>query len=290
MTRLFLLALFVAFALVTPAAAQASKVCDGNFERFLAGYTIGEEEIDALLHDDAAIAACRAQLDAGNREHRLIDAFIQRRRKTGTDEPKAARLFDALCTEGSKLACFYKMPWWKPGVTPERDAAEIARLQPMLATNLPAVATKAGVFMARRDWGTERRAMALRLLRSASGQGDYWATYELALAAGLDGNQGQQLALIRKAAEQGLVASWLKLADYQVVTVKDRAAGFALFHRAAGANPTFFRPSVAHAQFMVGRMLRDGDGVERDPVQAQRWLESAAALGNTHATRILQKK
>lgn len=274
---------------VAQSSAGPDQVCSGYFARFLEGYTIGQEEIDSLLHDDQAIATCSAQLDPSNADHQLIDALIKRRRKTNADETLAAQLFDNLCKQGNQLGCAYKTPWSKPGLTPARDAQEIARLK-TLNGDLPVVNTMTGYLMATSNPGPEEREMALRLLRRGSEQGDYWATYQLALLIAMDGNKQQALALLRKGAEQGLVASWLTLADRESVTLKDKPAAFALFMRAAAADPKFFRPSVAHAQFMVGRMLRDGEGVERNLAEAQHWLESAARFGNIHAQRALEKK
>lgn len=303
MIRLFLLATLLFALLGGSASAQtpSSKVCDGRFDRFLKGYSVSAAELMPFLHDDAAVDACAAQLDAHRPENMLIAAFLLHNRRVA--EPyKAYDAYQAACTQGSRLGCFYLVMFRHSTVTrpelalngPDADML-LPRISPLLDTDLPVINRVAGMLTA----GLLRRTLhdidrGEALVRRAEVQGDWWATRALEhflppskISTPL--RDAERLTLMARAADLGHTPSLIDIARH---AEHYRDYGSALFHyrRAAGNNTLLFQRDVAEAQFSAARLMQrfaDGTGHERREVR--RLLESATALGHAQAKEELAR-
>ncbi len=282
-------AVLLGIALTAQANAQPkpppAQVCDGRFERLLQGFRIGPGELDFFLQDRDAFAACRAQLDAGIAEHRLIAAWIAWVRGA-EDQAPAKQLFDAACAANNDVACFYAATY-QPGTTTRAkpDAAFLQRLRPLVA-KVPAAAHQAGYLLLRGGEGV--RADAERgtvLLAAAAGAGDRWASFDLAMR---DAANPDRLWL-QRAADAGHVPAQLFLA---AALKKDGQAkqSFDVIDKAARADPKFFRRFVAEARLQLALRYAQADGVEADPAQVRHWVQQSAELGNEEAPQIMQGK
>lgn len=297
MTRALLLALaLLAFAIPTTHAQPATEICDNRFERYLKGHFIEDGELMPFIGDDVALESCRSALDLRRREHALIEAWIAHRRRV-PDNVTAARLYHEHCAQGSALACAYAAQWRADSDRSAREPADILpQLLPLTGKGLPVADMMAGLLLATMGMGKGGdTGPGRRLLERASDAGDYAATIHLFFFTMIDPARPAEdfaplQALTEKAIAQGHVPSMRSWAQYQVQRRNDHDAAFALTMRAATADPRWFQPYIADAQYELWRLLKDGIGTAPDPAAAQRWLQSSAALGNPHARDELQKK
>ena len=96
------LALIALAATATTVRAQTPPPCGGNFERYLAGYTVAREEIDHVFLLAVELVACKKDLDRHDDEaHRLVTAMIQHRTRSND---RGAAIFAALCASGNRVA------------------------------------------------------------------------------------------------------------------------------------------------------------------------------------------
>lgn len=297
MIRTILLILFFAAALAPQAQAQPSKVCDGRFERMLAGYRIGAGELDTFLQDREAFAACRAQFDANIAEHRLIAAWLVWTRGA-EDLTPARQLFDAACREKNDVACYYAANF-EPG-TAKRAAAGpelLQRLRPLVA-NVPAAAHQAGFMLLRGSGVAADRARGEVLLAASAGAGDRWAAYDMAMrdVPALEQVQAPVAAArkadriwLQRAADGGHIPAAILLSAAQREE-GDGKASFDTIHKAATADAKFFTRFVAEARLQLALRYAQGTGVEHNPDQVRLWVQRAADLGNEQAKKIMQGK
>lgn len=272
-------------ATTQPATTRAEKVCDGRFERLLQGFRVGPGEIDDVLRDPAVTVACRAQLDAGVAEHRLIAAWIGWA-SGAPDQAPAKQLFDAACAASNDVACFYAATY-QPGTSTRAkpDAAFLQRLRPLVA-RVPAAAHQAGYLLLRGGDGVpadpERGAV---LLAAAAGAGDWWASFDLAMR---DSANPDRLWL-QRAADAGHVPAQLFLAA-ALKQEGQAKQSFEIIDKAARADPKFFRRFVAEARLQLALRYAQGEGVGADPAQVRHWVQQSAELGNEQARQIMQGK
>jgi hypothetical protein len=91
---------------------------------------------------------------------------------------------------------------------------------------------------------------------------------------GVQQNSQKGLELCAQAAEQGSIPAMLQIADFNLAlnTQESNASALHWYSNAASYRS-------AHAQFKIGLMLRDGQGLKQDPLEAREWFEKAAAQG-----------
>jgi len=161
--------------------------------------------------------------------------------------------------------------------------------------------------------GTEQSdALAAHWMKLAAQQGLSKAEYEYGLM--LEFGRGKQKAKpsevfswYQKAAKKGQAEAMLKVAQFLAdgigVHHNDKEAlQWALKAQAAGAKNTavLIQKIVAgitkkagkgdaQAQYLLSEMLMQGTGVEKDKVQAIKWAQKAAELGQTEAQLIIAK-
>ncbi len=287
MIRFILLVLvFSLFATARSYAQPSNQICGGHFERYLKGYWIGKGELDHFLQDQDALAACRLELDSSNDEHVLIDAYILWKGVI-SDSDAAVRLFESVCERRNGLACYYI----RFGPSRRYDNYDDSKARKDRAALIePPLPLSIGRW---RLTGTEPPAFIAHIkeqLRRASDWGDWWATENLIHLAADDGPDGlpEVYAYTLKAAEQGHVPSLNELAKGWLA-VDHHVGAIEFLRRAANADPRWFRADIARAQYLLGMLLREGERTPRNPIEARRWLQSAAALGNTQAKRELER-
>lgn len=302
--RLLALAtLALLFASTTHAQSQAEQICDGYFERFLKGYTIGRTELDDFLRDDAAIARCRAELDAGNDEHRLVEAFLLLKRRVEprddwqTSIGRAQAIFAESCARGRVLACVapFAHDWAGFPSSPTLTTQQTALLQSLLPHDLPVVnATLGAALLSAHGAAIVERRRGAELLRRATLQGDWWAPEYIAYRAQWDPETGSDIEAAttkwrQVAARLGntLSASFLV---HRPGVKDDPARFFAATKRVADSDPRFFRYQIAIARFNIAYAYETGQGVAADAAQARAWYARAAELGHGTARQKLDQK
>ena len=95
---------------------------------------------------------------------------------------------------------------------------------------------------------------------------------------GVDKDPVKGLALCQQSANQGSVPAMLRLAYFYLGEdeVRNETAALQWFSAAAGFNSV-------EAQYQLGVMLRDGLGIDQDPLVARDWFEQAANQGHVPA-------
>jgi len=91
---------------------------------------------------------------------------------------------------------------------------------------------------------------------------------------GLEQNSEKGLQLCEQAALKGSVPAMLNIADFNLALNTTRANLSALHWYSVAASY-----QSAPAQFSLGTMLLEGQGIAQDPLEAREWFEKAAAQG-----------
>lgn len=130
-------------------------------------------------------------------------------------------------------------------------------------------------------------AAAVSLWRTAAAQDDPDAQNALAVAHArgyvVQRDMDEALRLWRRAAEQGQTLAQYNLGNALVVTAQDRpqaTEGIAWLRRAADSGDQ-------QAQFVLANLYYTGQGVTRDPAEATRLWQMAAAQGHREAATAL---
>ena len=172
------------------------------------------------------------------------------------------------------IAMFYDLGWGRP-----TDPVKACQWYEQAAQDdIPVAADALGRCL---EQGIHRKpdpAQAAVWYQKAADLGLHYALCHLGdlyiSGLGVDGDPARGLALCQKSAEQGSVPAMLRLADYYQTEdgISNDESALHWLSAAAGYQS-------AEAEFQLGVMLRDGRGIDRDPIVARSWFEQAASRG-----------
>ena len=176
------------------------------------------------------------------------------------------------------LALFYEFGWGRPA-----DPVKACQwFEQAAQANIPDAADALGRCLAEGIHRDPDYAQAAHWYQKAADLGHHYSLCQLGAlyiaGQGVDKDPARGLELCRQSADQGSVPAMLELVRLhrEVDAVRDDEAALKWLSTAASHNSI-------EAQFQLGEILRDGRGIEKDPLLAHSWFEQAAGRGHVPA-------
>ena len=176
------------------------------------------------------------------------------------------------------IAMFYDLGWGRPA-----DPVKACEWYEQAAQgDIPVAADALGRCLEEGIHREKNQAQAAVWYQKAADLGLHYSLCHLGAlyiaGEGIEKDPDKGLALCQQSADQGSVPAMLLLADYYLNEESLRNDELALHWLSSAASY-----QSAEAEFKLGIMLRDGRGIDKDPIVARSWFEQAANRGHVPA-------